>query len=476
MAKRGGNLVRTLGRLETLYHMYYKHDTGNYVQMVQLRCVQRVRLSEVSKAMEYLYLQHPLLRMFIRETKRPANLQYVEMNPLKIDCRVSLLPADILLQEEFNTKFNPNGPLWRITVQNLHNAAQENDDTCTCVGSQKHSNAFRHEFSFAVTFHHSLVDGVYLMYLIADFVELLDKIQRNQTKTGDIQRRNMPSPLEQYVHPILWTGKSVITPSLSTSVTSLQALTAYKQCFSQEIDRLRSNPVQANSMATKLERKKTKQFLSDCKLQGILVSGAIGAASCIAFTKQLKLELYSQVKVLEIPVEIMVDMRRYASSVEDYAMFPGAAAMHLPFLVEIPLCEKLDSKELFWQIARKISDDLSNAIQSTEAIKFMVDEVKRTINSKIEDGVGKSPYVITIANLYNVDNIVRAEQKPRFQLGGFQVLTQIDIDHHPIFEVHGFTLSGEFHFNVSYCGRYTSKETADRFSLDMTQVIQSTVI
>jgi hypothetical protein len=468
MEKRSGDPARPLGRLETMYYLYYKHDIDYSVQMVRLRCVQCVQLSEVRKAMKMLQLQHPALRMFITERKDPLQFHFVEMNPLKIDCKESYLSTENLLQEELNTKFDSSGPLWRITVQRLQNDVQKNGDDCSKCRKR---DGFQHQFSFALSFHHSLVDGVYMLKLLADFVELLDEVQKNEISMSGIHSRNFPSPIEHYLPAILCTDKAVAIPKLCT--TSLEALAAYNQCFLHEINRLRSNPVQAMAMRTKLVQTKTQQFFSQCKLQGILVSGAIVAASCIAFAKQVELAFGSQVKELQIPVEVMVDMRRYATSVKDFTLYPGTAAIHLPFLIKIPLHEHLDSKELFWQIARKSSDDLYQAIHSTKPITFMKEEVENEINSINEDVVGKSPYVLCISNVSTFDNIVRPRLRSRFQLKGAPNLSLIGIDNHPIFQIVGFSVVGELHFLISYCNRYTSRETASRFSWNVTKTIQN---
>lgn len=194
--------VRTLGRLETMYHMYYKRGIDMCVQMVHLDCLQCVTLSQVREAMELLQMQHPMLRMFIDEDTE-NRFHFVERNSRSVDCSVSYLSTEDLLKEAVNKKFLADGPLWRIIIQRTRSMLQENCDVCS--GCQtRNKDRFLHNFSFALSFHHSLIDGVYLICLLRDFLEILHNIQLNEkfNSIKDLQQKEILPPIEHFLQPV----------------------------------------------------------------------------------------------------------------------------------------------------------------------------------------------------------------------------------------------------------------------------------
>lgn len=466
--------VRTLGRLETMYHMYYKRGIDTCVQMVHLDCVQCVTLSQVREAMERLQMHHPMLRMFIDEDTE-NRFHFFERNSRSVDCSVSCLPTEDLLKESINKKFLADGPLWRIIIQKTRSMLQENGDVCS--GCQtRNKGRFLHYFSFALSFHHSLIDGVYLICLLRDFLEILNNIQLNEefNSIKDLQQKEILPPIEHFLQPVPRRESPVFVPARSAIEQSMDALTAYEQCFFSEIEFLRSKPEGTEAVRLNMDRTKSFQFLLNCKQKHILVSGAVMAAASIAFAKQLKKSLPPTVKILDIPIDVMVDMRRYTTKpLKDFPIFPGTAAIHMDFFVKVPLQENLDSQTLFWRIAKKCSVDMTSALDSSKPARIMKEEVESEINT-VGEGVGKSPHVLCITNLNSVDRIVRPDKHPRFQLKRFTGLTNIGIDNHPIFEILVFSLMDRLHFETAYCSGYTSSETAANFSWTMNQTIQST--
>lgn len=466
--------VRTLGRLETMYHTYHKKGIDMCAQVVHLDCVQCVTLSQVREAMERLQMQHPMLRMFIDEDTE-HRFHFVERNSRSVDCSVSYLSTEDLLKEALNKKFLADGPLWRIIIQKTRSIIQENGDVCSgCQISNK--DRFLHNFSFALSFHHSLIDGMYLVCLLRDFLEILQNIQLNEefNSSKDLEQREILPPIEHFLQPVSWRERSIFVPTRSDIKQSMDALTAYERCFFSEIGFLRLKPERTEALRLNMDRTKSFQFLSNCKQQHILVSGAIMAAASIAFAKRLKKSLQPTVKILDIPVDVMVDMRRYTTEpMKDFPIFPGTAAMHLYFLVKVPLQENLDSQTLFWRIAKKCSADMTSALDSSKPLRIMREEVECEIDT-VGEGVGKSAHVLCITNLNSVDRIVRPDEHPCFQLKGFTGLSKIGIDNHPVFEILVFSLNDRLHLDTAYCSGYTSGETAANFSWTMIQTIQST--
>lgn len=468
MSRNGirGVHIRELGRLETMYHTYYQQGMDVCVQMARLQCTQCVTLTEVHRAIKILCCNHPVLRMFIQEEEN-NRFHFVEMNPLKTNCTVSYLSTEDLLQNEVCKEFPSDGPLWRITVQRTESDFHRKDSLCHTCQSPNNDN-FLHTFSFAFSFHHSLVDGMYLSCVLSDFIKFLDMVQLKDTlllKCTD--KKQMLPAFEQCLVPLAVKDKQTLVPVRCETETSLDALTEYKRFFQNEIVPLRLKPTKTKAVRLSMDETKTSQFLSDCKKQHILVSGAITAAACIAFAKQVATHTPPKAKILLIPVDIMVDMRRYLT--QTFRDLPGTAAIHLPFLVRIPLQENLHSGTLFWEIAKRCSKELSDAIHSTKPVNYLREEVENEIQSVKEEGLGKSPYVLCISNLTNVDSIVRPEQKPRFQLMGYPALSSVGIHNSPIFEIVLFSLMNQLHIHTFYCCQYTSDETASRFSWEMTK-------
>lgn len=142
--------VRTLGRLETMYHTYYKKGIDICVQGVHLDCVQCVTLSQVREAMGLLQMQHPMLRMFIDEDTE-HRFYFVERNSRSVDCSVSYLSTEDLLKEALNKKFLADGPLWRIIIQKTRSIIQENGDVCS--GCQiRNKDRFFAQFFICIVF------------------------------------------------------------------------------------------------------------------------------------------------------------------------------------------------------------------------------------------------------------------------------------------------------------------------------------
>lgn len=204
---------------------------------------------------------------------------------------------------------------------------------------------------------------MYLICLLRDFLEILHNIQQNEefNSIKDLQETEILPPIEHFLQPVTCIESPVFVPARNATEQSMDALTAYEQCFFSEIEFLRSKPEGTEAVRLNMDRTKSFQFLLNCKQKHILISGAVMAAASIAFAKQLKKSLPPTVKILDIPIDVMVDMRRYTTKpLKDFPIFPGTAAIHMDFFVKVPLQENLDSQTLFWRIAKKCSVDCQN--------------------------------------------------------------------------------------------------------------------
>lgn len=443
---------RKLGPLETMYHVYYTRGVDIYAQMATLLCESPVRKEEVSEAMVCLLKRHPMLRMTIKETgEEYPDFKFVEMNPVKLDIQVSpSADKEALLHEESCKSFSlKEGPLWRLTI----------------VADKASAGARRglmpHEFSFVFCFHHSLADGIYLRTLFADFIEYLDMVQRKTINSSSVKEIEL-LPAIEFLLPLLNPNRRLVSLDCNNEDSSkaIDALQAYEAHFSEEITQLRNQQQSTKSIRSHLQSNNSRTFLLQCKQNSVTVTGACIAASCIAFGQLIRSSISSDVRVLLIPVEIMVNMRRYTQKDSMYQAYPGVAAVHLPLTVKLPLLENL--QEHFWYLAKQCTDDINNMLISGYPLEYMSTEVAQEINSLPQ--TGKSPYVLCITNMSTVDGIVKPKQRSRFQLKEFPAMTQIGIDDMPIFYVGILTMAQELHLDIGHCQRYTSQTTAAKFS------------
>ncbi|XP_062581199.1 uncharacterized protein LOC134243008 isoform X1 [Saccostrea cucullata] len=455
---------RKLGPLETMYHVFYTRGVDIYAQMATLLCKRPVELEEVSEAMVCLLKRHPMLRMTIKETgEEYPDFKFVEMDPVKLDIQISYnCDKEELLHEESCRSFAvKDGPLWRLTIVN-NEKEQRKADT---VKSSEHN----FEFSFVFCFHHSLADGIYLRTLFADFIEFLDMVQKHSIDSRFVKEIEMLPAIESLL-PLLNPNRRLISSECSSedSVKNIDALRAYEVHFNHEIEQLRNRQQSTKSIRSNLPSSKSKTFLHQCKQNHVTVTGACIAASCIAFCQLIKASIPNDVKVLNIPVEIMVNMRRYTQNKNMYLAYPGVAAVHLPLTVKLPLGGNL--QEHFWYLAKQCTDDINNMLISGYPLEYMSTEVAQEINK--EPQTGKSPYVLCITNMYSVDGIVKPNQRPRFQLKEFPAMTQIGIDEMPIFYVGILSMAQELHLDIGHCQRYTSQSTAAKFSWNVVSMLQ----
>lgn len=452
---------RTLGPLETMYHVYYIRGVDIYAQMATLMCEKFVTKAEVTEAMVCLLKRHPMLRMTIKETdKEYAEFKFVEMNPVKLDIQVSSsCDKETLLHDESCKSFAvKDGPLWRLTIVRNTN------------GEPIGPRANGHEFSFVFCFHHSLADGIYLRTLFADFIEFLDMVQRETIDASSVKEIEI-LPAIEYLLPLLNPNRRVVSLDCNSGDPSkfIDALPAYEAHFYDEIEQLRNQKQSTKSIRSHLQSTKSKKFLLQCKQNSVTVTGACIAASCIAFGQLIKSSIADDVKVLMIPVEIMVNMRRYTQQNSLYQAYPGVAAVHLPLTVKLPLVE--NPQEHFWYLAKQCTDDINNKIISGYPLEYMSTEVAQEIHST--PNTGKSPYVLCITNMSTVDGIVKPNQRARFQLKEFPAMTQIGIDDMPIFYVGILSMAQELHLDIGHCQRYTSQSTAAKFSWNVMSMLQN---
>lgn len=452
---------RKLGPLETMYHVFYTRGVDIYAQMATLMCKKPVTLEEVSEAMVCLLKRHPMLRMTIKETEEEyPDFKFVEMNPVKLDIRISRNhDKETLLHEESCKSFAvKDGPLWRLTI--VDNKAEYP------ANSSRHD----YEFSFVFCFHHSLADGIYLRTLFSDFIEFLDMVQRDTINSSSVKEIEMLPAIESLL-PLLSPSRRVISSECSSEDSSkvIDALYAYEAHFYSEIQKLKNRHQSTKSIRSHLQPTKSKNFLFQCKQNHVTVTGACIAASCISFGQLIKASISSDIKVLNIPVEIMVNMRRYTQHNSMYQAYPGVAAVHLPLTVKLPLSENL--QEHFWYLAKQCTDDINNMLISGYPLEYMSTEVVHEINSKPQ--TGKSPYVLCITNMSSVDGIVKPKQRSRFHLKEFPAMTQIGIDDMPIFYVGILSMAQELHLDIGHCQRYTSQSTAAKFSWNIVSMLQN---
>ncbi|KAK3105113.1 hypothetical protein FSP39_017530 [Pinctada imbricata] len=322
--------------------------------------------------------------------------------------------------------------------------------------------------------HHAIIDGVYLGLLFADFFEFLDLIQRRLLCVHDVKESSLWPAIENLV-PKATAGKirrieRVICTGVSSSIeNSCDALEAYEHCFHSEISLLSNERKQTSTNRFRVPTFESSRIITECKEKRSTVTGAAIAAACRAFGLLLQPYLPDDVQVLNVPIEVMVNLRRYVANENIFESYPGVAAIHVPITVRIPVKENLLSQDVFWYLARQCSDELRNIIASYEPIRQLSKETKEEINAPKKSG--KSKYVICLTNLSNIDGVVKSEQSERFTLTEFPGCTNLAMDDMPIFYIGMYSMRGELHFDIGHCAGYTSSHTASSFCRELVRCL-----
>jgi len=497
-------LHRPLGPLEVMYHLYHKRGIDIVAQLICLETYSHVTTNEIKEALINLMYCHPLLCMSIHEKASDGGkwFHFFEMEPHRIDLsETNEKNWENVLVNVISKPFDiENGPLWRITIVR-DNEDLKGNSSKDCYGTRNdntHKSSLTYRLAFVFGCHHSIADGIYLRNIYSDFISILDKLKNRKGDLKYEKKQSLFLPPIENILPIIYPhARGYVLPYAKEYISSqesrqaikclssqlqcsscnrrgcshsVEALDAYQFMHRLEILRLSQIKPETTVMRFKLTDTQSKLYLFKCKSNRVTVTAASITAACMALASVLKTSLPADIEWLEVPVEIMVNLRRYVTDKSLLESYPGVAAIHIPLLVKIPLKIR-HNDDAFWEIARKCAHDIYEIVTSAKPIETMIAESENELKSK--PVIGKSPFVICLTNLSSVDNVVKPDLQDRYRLVAFPGMTHIAVDDMPIFYINLFTLNREFNVGVGWCSSYTSQNTASKYLWNFRQFLQS---
>ncbi|OWF41248.1 uncharacterized protein LOC110462780 [Mizuhopecten yessoensis] len=478
-------LSRPLGPLETMYHLYHQRGMDLIVQLMSLKTNVPVTQLIVRQALVFLMKKHPILRMCIKRSDRDhVQYNFLEMDKCAMDLRVTentnheeILAEALLLSFDYES-----GPLWRMVFVE--------PDVKLCA-HLPNSN-LNHSLVFAFSCHHAIADGIYLQKIYMDFIEMIHLIQNGRFNALSSMKKSLFLPPIEKILPVIFPygreerrhrlrrhselfRSTETDPNMSKTRSfggkAIEALDVYHKRFHSEIANLSSAKRQSTGVIRfSFTEGHSRTFLLSNKENHVTVTSSCVTAACLSLARLLEPNIPDDVDYLAVPVEIMVNLRRYVTDQTMFENYPGCAAIHIPLTISVPLrCTHNVSSTIFWNLSQQCSEKISDIVSSGKPIEIMKEEAENELNA--QPVKGKSPFVICLTNLSRVDDMVKPELKKNFRLASFPSLTRIAVDDMPIFFINVFTLNKELNVNVGYCASYTSRQTATRYSWLYSDVI-----
>ncbi|XP_060066727.1 uncharacterized protein LOC132547011 [Ylistrum balloti] len=479
-------LSRPLGPLETMYHLYHQRGMDLIVQLMSLRTCAPVTQLNVRQALVFLMKKHPILRMCIRRNKCRDSVCYnfLEMGKCTMDLRVTKnTNHEEILANALRLSFDyENGPLWRIIFVDPDIKASTNVET----------PPLNHSLVFAFSCHHAIADGIYLQKIYTDFIELIHLIQNGRFSALSAMKKSLFLPPIENILPVIFPddrverrprqrknsgifmqtgGDANAQTTRSCTGKSIQALDAYNNSCHSEISNLVNTHKQSTgNIRFKFTEGHSRKFLLSNKENHVTVTSSCIIAACMSLARLLEPTLPVDIDRLVVPVEIMVNLRRYVTDQTMFEDYPGCAAIHIPLTISVPLRRAHKQSAMnFWNLSEQCADKISDIVSTGKPIEIMKEEAENELRE--QPVRGKSPFVICLTNLSRVDDMVKPELKKNFRLVSFPSLTRIAVDDMPIFFINIFTLNKELNVNIGYCANYTSRQTAARYAWFYSDVI-----
>ena len=306
-------LGRPLGGLEIMYHHTLSKGTDVIWLLFKVNTVFPVNAAMVENALYFLAEKHPLLRMTIQYDAN--DLYFLETDDVQLDFSESDR-SDWLqfILEEVSVPFAiSKGPLWKCRLLKAEPPGEREREE----GAQVVSDGLVHESIVMFILHHSVTDGRYNTSLISQFVDTLNKISLGTLSTTTPRAVPLLPPVED----MMLCPPDPRTPDGSDSVSSssinanfsdppTKALDDYNLRFNQEIQDIWSAQLRNNYLIHEFTRQDTSQMLRSCKDTGVSCSGVFVTACVQAFADLVYPSSSPQNSII-IPVEFMVDLRRY---------------------------------------------------------------------------------------------------------------------------------------------------------------------
>lgn len=460
---------RKLGALETLAQNYHSRGLDITSQLFHVVSNKLVTPCDLKTALDCLRKRHPLLRACIAKVVENGipTFHFKEMKRPNVD--FSIIDRgdwENVIDEEISQQFDvEEGPLWRCRL--LRNRGS----SIPINGIYKHSTVI------AMTWHHSIFDGIYLQTVFADLTMFLDEVQCKRRCGAETEELPVHMPIERMLLKTLGIGasggkKPIAQLQRAISITgqlkpnSRLALEAYTETHACEIAQLSLNEPVPKTIQLELSQAQTEKFVQLCKHHGVSVTGAIVAACCLSFQDILGKRESDHDNDITIPFEFLANIRPYLSLFgnTDGSTYAGLAAIHVPSSLTVCSSMEKPNENVLWQHADTSTRGIRETVQSDTPMKVVENTINEQLNGFSTISKGKSQYVLCISNVGKTNNFIGEEQQESFKVHDMMGATSILNDDMPIFMVVFITLNGRLKGYVSYCGNFTSFETASRFT------------
>ena len=493
-------LRRPLGGLELVYHHAMSKGMDKICLMTKVSSTFPILPDLAEQALYCLAERHPLLRMTIQsgQDKASNDIFFQEMEEMRVDFLISSNKDDwlqVLVEESAETFDIAKGPLWKCRLilpnENRNTSSDENNVHVPQIFADNKSNAvdinmnhsdanlndFVHEATFLYVWHHSIMDGGYVMRIFREFAQILDKVHTQSSENiAESLSLSLPPPLEHILVNPSKEMKKHTKPSIepraiaSSSVVPddsnppYQILESYTQKFAGEIAHgLRSSP-RNDCIYFEFDQKETAHIMRMCRLEKASTNGIFSAASLLAFIDLVYPS--SRREHYRVPFDFMVDFRKHLplnTSKGSSKYFQGVASIDIPMVADIRLNNRHVAKQEFWEMSRSFGIAIHKEIHSHEPFQLVKDFVEDVGCPKHQQPVGKSPYVLCLSNMGRMDGVLTGDIAKRMRLTGLHGHPTVLIENSPIFFVSIFLLNGKLCGNVSFCENYTSQKTAEKY-------------
>ena len=485
-------LRRPLGGLEKVYHQAMSKGMDMICLMTKLSTKFPVVPELAKQALYRLAEQHPLLRMTIQCTQDTSSqISFLEMEEMRVDFSIASGSDDwlsVLIAESAEPFDIANGPLWKCRLLLPRDKNTSLDDNRvhkpetvadkrrdgTDINMNQTTNLqseFVHEATFLFVWHHSIMDGGYVMRIFIDFAKMLDQVHSGPN-IDDHVSVSVPPPLEHILdYSSHFTRKHQTSCAITTSSVrpddsnpSYQTLEDYNRKFAVEIAQGMHRLPRNDCIYYEFTQEETAHIMRMCRTERAPTNGIFSIACLLALIDLIYPSSHHQ--HYRIPFDFMLDLRKHLPlkiSKGSRKYFQGVASIDIPMMADIRLRNRPVTKREFWEMSRSFGIAIQNEIHSQEPLELVRDFVQEVSSSKQQQQVGKSPYVLCLSNMGRLDGVLTGDITKRMRLTGLHGHPTVLNENSPVFFVSIFLLNGKLCGNVSFCENYTSRKTAAEY-------------
>ncbi|XP_052779484.1 uncharacterized protein LOC128216844 isoform X2 [Mya arenaria] len=474
-------IVRELGGLEHMYNIYTTHGAEVVCLMTRIESKYLVTKEIALEAFLLLLRRHSILRTSIKTKTGSRNGEqvFVEYHPSHFDFDVLSRTdwLDVLLEQASRPFQGSDNPLLRCRMLDAGPTSYKDEiqDFNMNPKPQIHLQPrgfFGYQSTFVFVVHHSIMDGGYCLWMFQEYMNFIDAVAMGNT-IHRVKELPVLPPVENMMtfpsengtsceisnhnDPLCSTRFSV---KLCHDSNQDQLLKDYNVKFSDEINLLSDSEPKNGCLSFKISIQDSKQFVHRCKQHQCRPKGVLATAWLFALLELV----YDDIRSIEIPLEYMMDFRRFCDFSlmgQDVPHYPGTAAIHVPFVAQIQRQRGPVLSSEFWEISKLFDSFLTTNVFSRDTFEWIKHEAEKYKSKPLQQETkGKSPYVLCISNMGVCDGVLHDDVNSRMRLVGLHGHSTVLIDDMPLFFVTVFTLNGKLCGNASFCESYTSSATA----------------